>query len=166
MDMSFVKIGRVLTIAVASLVPIFLLHVTVSGGLPTVWAPRSLLGIVAALTSQTGMSIGGALVFIIWNWNLVRDPTAVPERILVAAVTLSCISAIYFLLNLLGGATRFNDATDLLTLIVINACFATITIGGYMFARSRHIAWVSLLLSLGIFSWVTWQALPWLGELP
>lgn len=160
-----VTTGLRTVLAVATLT--ILSWLTISPGVPTIYAPLNLLVLVPA------MLIGGRvaavvlipLVFCLWCLPVLRGQPNVPVRSVVLVVGAVMLSA----LNLAFGfdyASHYHGLTYTIgaTLVSIT-CWIVLGIV-LLLAKRCPSSGHSLAFHVAMFAWLAWYAFPYLGELP
>jgi hypothetical protein len=145
----------------------------VAGGIPTVWSPLNLLGVIPALM-LSGL-LGGAAIavpavcfaaaFAWWCRPLWRDEAVVPTRSFVlagAAVVLSAAN-IFFGWNY---GLKYQGAGYVRGVTTVSVVSWTVVTAAAVLAARRPSVKGNLGFHLLLFGWLGWYAIPYMGELP
>lgn len=145
----------------------------VASGVPTVWSPLNLVGLVPALLASAILSgaaiavppilLGG--VFAWWCPNVWAGQTRVSPWSLALAV---CVGLLNLASVTLGrhygleyqGVAYVNAVTFISVALWVTVC------AGLLWAARGPSPARSLWAHLGLFVWLGWYAIPYMGELP
>jgi len=145
----------------------------VASGIPTVWSPLNLLGLIPALF-VSGV-LGGAAIavpalcfaaaFAWWCQPLWRGQAVVPTRSFVlagAAVVLSAANLVFgWNYGLEYQGARYVRGVTAVSVV----CWIVVTIAAVLAVRRPSVK-SSAGFHVLLFCWLAWYAIPYLGELP
>jgi hypothetical protein len=104
-----------------------------------------------------------AILFLVWNVQLFRREVHVPRRSIALYLVAVVLSAAFFALAWNEGVLK-QGLTHTAVLVLFNVLFALL-VGFTLTSNRRSPAYASnLAFHVILFSWFSWCAFPWLGE--
>jgi len=104
------------------------------------------------------------LVFIAWTWRLYIHDGKIPLRSSVTFLITSLLSGFYLITRWEYGL-EYQGIDHTIAMYGYNLLFWLALIFAYVWNRKKPTFFSSFLFHLIFFSWLSWVAFPWLGEL-
>jgi len=139
-------------------------------GVPTILSPAPALTVIPVLILSYwhldyAVVFLPALLFLLWNPQLLRGEGKVPKRTYVLFVLLATLSVVDFVASWKWGLWYQGPQFTVIVCSINIAWIGFLILAFYRCLKTTSSFRTSLFVNWMLFAWLCWYAFPWLGEL-